>query len=75
MEQEPAAEAMNVARTTFQRILKGARYKIAQSLILGHPLRVEGGSFEITGCPECADEHPRQCIGCRQRRHRGGRNR
>ena len=73
MEQEAAAEAMNVARTTFQRILKEARYKIAQSLILGHPLRVEGGSYELVNCPRCDSEHHRECLPCHQRRHRRGR--
>jgi predicted DNA-binding protein (UPF0251 family) len=75
MEQEAAAEAMNVARTTFQRILKEARYKVAQSLILGHPLRVEGGAYELTNCPKCDHDRHGDCLPCHQRRHRRGRHR
>ena len=38
---------MQVARTTVQRIYEIARKKIADALIDGHPLRIEGGDFRI----------------------------
>lgn len=69
LDQENAAIAMNVARTTFQRILHAARYKAAQCLILGLPLRVEGGSYEIKPCPECATEDADDCVPCQLGRH------
>ena len=41
------AASMQVARTTVQRIYEIARKKIADALIDGHPLRIEGGDFRI----------------------------
>ena len=38
---------MQIARTTVQRIYETARKKIADALIDGHPLRIEGGDFRI----------------------------
>ena len=45
--QEECSAYMNVARTTVQRIYEIARKKIADALIDGHPLRIEGGDFRI----------------------------
>ena len=44
--QEQCAESMQIARTTVQRIYEIARKKIADALIDGHPLRIEGGISE-----------------------------
>ena len=38
---------MQIARTTVQRIYEIARKKIADALIDGRPLRIEGGDFRI----------------------------
>ena len=45
--QEQCAESMQIARTTVQRIYEIARKKIADALIDGHPLKIEGGDFII----------------------------
>ena len=45
--QEQCAASMQVARTTVQRIYEIARKKIADALIDGHPLKIEGGDFRI----------------------------
>ena len=45
--QEQCAESMQIARTTVQRIYEIARKKIADALIDGHPLKIEGGYFII----------------------------
>lgn len=45
--QEECAEQMNVARTTVQRIYFEARKKIAESLVLGRILKIEGGEFRL----------------------------
>ncbi len=45
--QEQAAERMNVSRQTFGRIVTAARRKVAQVLIEGQALRIEGGVVEI----------------------------
>lgn len=50
LEQEECAEKMAVSRPTFQRILGSAREKIADSLIYGKAIRVEGGNFTRNIC-------------------------
>lgn len=41
--QEEAAERMRVSRPTFGRIVESARRKVAEALVSGKALRVEGG--------------------------------
>lgn len=56
MEQEECAKKMEVSRQTFQRILNVAREKIADSLINGKALRIEGGNYTRNICPtKCLD--------------------
>ena len=45
--QEQCAVSMQIARTTVQRIYEIARKKIADALIDGYPLKIEGGDFKI----------------------------
>ena len=45
--QEQCAVFMQIARTTVQRIYESARKKIADALIGGYPLKIEGGDFKI----------------------------
>jgi predicted DNA-binding protein (UPF0251 family) len=47
LEQEQGAERMNISRPTFQRILMSARQKMADALLSGKAIRIEGGSFEM----------------------------
>jgi uncharacterized protein len=47
LEQEQGADKMNVSRQTFQRILASARQKVADALLNGKAIRIEGGNFEI----------------------------
>jgi len=47
LEQEDCAEKMNVSRTTFSRILDSARQKIADALLNGKAIRIEGGNYEM----------------------------
>ncbi|MDD2190696.1 MAG: DUF134 domain-containing protein [Eubacteriales bacterium] len=51
MEQEECAARMEVSRPTFQRILISAREKIADSLINGKSILIEGGNFTLNICP------------------------
>jgi predicted DNA-binding protein (UPF0251 family) len=51
MEQEECAAKMGVSRPTFQRILSSAREKIADSLINGKTILIEGGNFTLNICP------------------------
>ncbi len=47
LEQEQGAGRMKVSRPTFQRILASGRQKIADALLNGKAIRIEGGSFEV----------------------------
>ena len=47
LEQEEAAVKMNVSRSTFARLLDSARGKIADALLNGKAIRIEGGNFEL----------------------------
>ncbi len=49
LEQEQAAERMNVSRQTFGRILASARKKIADAVINAKAIRIEGGDFVMAG--------------------------
>ena len=47
LEQEECAGKMNVSRSTFARILLSARQKIADVLLNGKAIRIEGGNYEL----------------------------
>jgi predicted DNA-binding protein (UPF0251 family) len=47
LEQEECAQKMNISRTTFSRILDSARQKIADALLNGKAIRIQGGNFEM----------------------------
>jgi len=47
LDQGESAAEMNISRPTFQRILASARHKIADALLNGKAIRVEGGSYEM----------------------------
>jgi len=60
LEQAECAVRMGISRPTFHRILISARHKIAESLVMGKALRIEGGDFKIYSkkffCKECSHE-------------------
>ncbi|NDL68808.1 DUF134 domain-containing protein [Anaerotalea alkaliphila] len=64
--QEECAQRMDVARTTVQRIYNDARKKLADSLVNGHILKIEGGDYKLY------EEQEREagCGGCHRRRCR-----
>jgi len=62
--QEECSSFMQVARTTVQLIYNSARKKIADALVDGLPLRIEGGDYRLCdGTEEYCD-----CGGCRKHR-------
>ena len=78
MYQEQAAEAMGVSRQTIGRVLDIARKKVAEMLVTGKALRIEGGEY-VTGrrrrfrCESCQKEvevpygekQPEDCPSCK----------
>lgn len=60
MEQATAADEMNISRGTYQRILNQARFKLADALINGKAINIEGGYYEKSACSgKC--KHCRRC--------------
>lgn len=49
LEQEDCAQMMRISRPTFQRILTSAHACIADALINGKALRIEGGNYCLGG--------------------------
>jgi len=47
LEQEEGADKMGISRPTFQRVLMSARQKVADALLNGKAIRIEGGNFEL----------------------------
>lgn len=47
LEQEPCAVKMGISRATFQRMLESARRKIADALLNGKAIKIEGGTFKV----------------------------
>jgi predicted DNA-binding protein (UPF0251 family) len=45
--QEQAAEQMNISRPTFSRIIESAHRKMADALVHGKALRIEGGPVQL----------------------------
>jgi uncharacterized protein len=48
LDQEQGAEKMNISRPTFQRILSSARQKLADAVLNGKAMRIEGGNFIVS---------------------------
>ncbi|MCL6639233.1 MAG: DUF134 domain-containing protein [Firmicutes bacterium] len=47
LEHEDCAARMSVSRPTFHRILASARQKIADAMVNGKAVRIEGGHYEL----------------------------
>lgn len=50
LEQDECAQSMHISRPTFRRILLSAREKIADSLINGKSISIDGGNFTQNIC-------------------------
>jgi predicted DNA-binding protein (UPF0251 family) len=82
--QEQAAEKMQISRPTFGRIIESAHKKIADALVNGRALRIQGGNIEMHGfrdsrngmgavgfciCPKCNERIPhRPGVPCKEER-------
>lgn len=52
-DQEEAAREMGVSRQTFQRIVEEAHRKVAEALVGGKALSIEGGDYELAPMKLC----------------------
>ena len=59
LEHLEASEKMNISRPTFTRLIEKARKKVAQSIIEGKELVIEGGNIDFVNtlhrCMDCGD--------------------
>jgi predicted DNA-binding protein (UPF0251 family) len=79
IQQEKAATTMNVSQPTFHRILQSAHSKVADALVNGKAIRIEGGDYMVREgarlfkCYDCKNEweepygtgRPARCPKCR----------
>jgi predicted DNA-binding protein (UPF0251 family) len=49
LDQEKAADMMGVSRHTYGRILADARSVVAEALVTGKAMRIQGGTYEFRG--------------------------
>ena len=68
--QQDAAERMEVSRATFGRILESAHRKLADVLVHGKALRIEGGPVRTGGGRPRGGQGRARC--CRRDERRGG---
>lgn len=47
LEQEECAKKMNISQPTFHRLVLSARKKIADAIVNGRAIRIEGGDYRI----------------------------
>ena len=59
--QEECSNQMNVARTTVQSIYNDARKKIAESVVNGKVLKIEGGDYQL--CDRNVRPCGKECCG------------
>ena len=63
--QRKGAVSMGVSQATFNRVLKSGRYKIAEALVKGYALILEGGKIDLScrvfKCGSCSHQwEPKQ---------------
>ena len=67
LSQEECSEYMDVARTTVQQIYADARKKVAQVLVLGKELKIQGGHYQLCHRKSC-------CCRCEKEKANENRN-
>lgn len=66
MSQQECSKRMGVARTTVQKIYEAARRKVADALVEGRPLKIQGGDFQLCEGNDCLEQECfKRCVhGC-----------
>lgn len=75
LEHLKASESMNISRPTFTRLIEKARHKVAQAIVDGRELIIEGGNIDFVNtihrCIECGEiklqpfsEENKKCPDC-----------
>ncbi len=65
LEQGDAAKKMNISQPTFHRLLLSARKKIAEAIVKGKAIKIEGGNFKASFsgsfcvCISCKHKEPK----------------
>jgi len=49
LDQEECAKQMDISQPTFHRLIISARKRIAESIVNGRALKIEGGHYEFKG--------------------------
>lgn len=71
LEQEEAAKSMNISQPTFHRLIQSARKKIADAIVNGKAIKIEGGNYAMSGrgfrgppsecvCPSCGQREQKE---------------
>ena len=57
LEEGEGAERMKISRSTFHRLVESARSKVAEALVNGKAIRIEGGNYELAARRfQCSDD-------------------
>ena len=78
LDQDSAASRMDISQPTMHRLLNSARNKVADAIVNGKGLKIEGGVYELTlsqrkfKCADCGNKwevpygtgRPDECPGC-----------
>jgi len=80
LEQETAAKRMDISQPTFHRLILSARKKIADAIVNGKAIKIEGGVYKMAGmrkfkCHDCNHKwdiphgsgRPHDCPKCKSR--------
>lgn len=58
LDQEKAAQSMHISQQTFSRILKRAHKAIADAIVLGKIIRIQGGYYVISSRETFSPQRP-----------------
>ena len=58
LEQKECARRMKISRPTFHRVINSARKKLAEALLCGKAIRIEGGNYQLSDrYLQCSNKH------------------